>query len=158
MKYTAEELATYVFDEDLQSDLITAIMNLDGYKVLPVTGKVEKTPKGYQYTFDPIGLDLEPYEIQNIDEANLEKMRKHPEDVSACLMLHHEVAEVLIDYCHGTAAEQEYSLWLQVFANMFSVLDIDTKGKLKKYIQNGMQKQLVYNELDKKVTQLFTGK
>lgn len=159
MKYCPMELVEYVMQEGKQGDLLTAVMNNDAdYGVLPVNGKVEKTDNWYQYVFDNIGIDLEPFEMTNTSEETAIKMMENPQNVSACVVLHNEVAQVIIDYCEGTDEEKELNLWSLVFADMFEQLKIDTKGKLKKFIENGLVKQYMYNSNDKKLMSLLSGK
>lgn len=158
MKYSADELVTFLIEENLQGDLLTAIMNSsEQYGVLAVTGKVEKTDNWYQFVFDKIGIDLEPFEMSNTSEEVAQKMMKNPQHVSACVVLCKDVAQVIIDYCEGPAEIKQLSLWSMVFKDLFTQLGIDTKGKLKKFIENGMNKQAKANENSQKFVQLFGG-
>lgn len=159
MKYCPKELAEYVIAEGLQGELLTAIMNNDAdYGVLPVKGKGEKTETWFQYIFDNIGIDLEPFEMTNTSEETATKMMNNPQNVTACVILHNEVAQVIIDYCEGTDEEKQINLWSLVFADMFEQLEIDTKGKLKKFIEKGIEKQGRFNANDKQLMQLLSGK
>lgn len=157
MIYSPAELVNYIFENELEADLFAAIItNNEGYKVLPVSGKAVNSQSGCQFEFDDIGLELEPY-VFSEEEVQLfgDKIVEHPENVSACLILYDNQVQAAIDYCDGSDDEKRESMWARIFNDLFTQLGMNTHGKVKKFIERGLQNQHTYNAIEQSKMRLM---
>ena len=138
MRYTPEELYTWSLQEGYKEDLIAGqYYNKSGFAARLVQGQLLLQDNQYYYDVklsnglefhEPIGRGSEE------ENAVLAKVQEHPEIMRVCVVSYEKKYYLRIVF--GETEEERIEKMDQIIiTDMFRLMEIDTQGKLKKFLE-----------------------